>query len=78
MPDPQVVPQEDVERTKKWLMLRFREMLRGAKLTTQLTRWVSGELGDSYAFINEIVLDPKVKDFINNPKNADALKEEKL
>jgi hypothetical protein len=79
MPEaPQIVPPENVERTKKWLMLRFREMLRGAKLTAQITRWLSGELGDSYNFINEVSLDPKAKTFIESPKNTDLLNEEKL
>lgn len=79
MPEvPQSVSQDEVDRTKQWLLLKFREMLRGAKLTTQITRWNSGELGDSYAFINEVILDTKAKNFITDPKNAAILKEEKL
>lgn len=79
MPEsPQIVPQEKVERTKKWLLMKFREMLRGAKLTSQITRWNSGELGDSYTFINEITLDPKALAFIENPSNSEALNQEKL
>lgn len=74
----QMVPQEKVEQTKKWLLLKFREMLRGAKITTQITRWLSGELGDEYRFQTEIGLDGNAKDFIEDRKNGERLNLEKL
>ena len=42
MVEGQAVPQERVDKTKKWLLIRFREMLRGVKLTDQITRYLSG------------------------------------
>ncbi len=78
MPEGQKADMQKVDDAKRWLLIRFREMLRGAKLTDQITRFVSGELGSSYRFQTEIALDDRAVEFIRNPKNADRLKAENL
>lgn len=68
---------DEIEKAKKWALIHFREMLRGVRLTEQMTRWLSGEL-PAYRFNVEIALDDKAKRFITDPKNAEKLGKETL
>jgi len=72
------VEQQKVDNAKRWLLIKFREMLKGAKLTDQVTRYLSGELGSSYRFHVDIGLDENALNFIGDPANADKLKAENL
>jgi len=69
---------ERVDAVKKWALIRFREMLRGAKLTEQIQRWMTGEFGEQYRFSVEIALTEETKTFVENPKNSDKLETERL
>jgi hypothetical protein len=68
---------EKVEKAKKWAMLKFRESLRGARVTEQIQRFLSGELPE-YRFQVELVLDERTKTFIEDSKNTEKLDNEKL
>lgn len=68
---------EKVEKAKKWAMLKFREILRGARVTEQIQRFLSGELPE-YRFQVELVLDERTTTFIADAKNAEKLDGEKL
>ena len=73
------VPAEKVERAKKWALMKFREILRGARCTEQIQRWLSGELDpEGYRFQLELALDDKTKKFIEDPKNIEMLNKENL
>ena len=73
------VSPEKVEKAKKWALMKFREVLRGARCTEQIQRWLSGELGpEGYRFQLELALDDKAQKFIEDPKNAEALSKETL
>jgi hypothetical protein len=80
MPDPIKVPLDQVERTKKWMLMKFRQSLRGARVTEQITRFLGGEFGDEvpYRFQTETVLNEEGKKFINDPKNFEKLNQERL
>lgn len=77
MPEKRVSP-EDVERYKRWAMIKFREILRGARVTEQIGRWVSGEMGAEYRFRVDIALNEEAKHFVDDPKNAERLNQERL
>lgn len=73
------VAPEKVEKAKKWALMKFREILRGARCTEQIQRWLSGELGpEGYRFALELALDEKAQKFIEDPKNAEALSKETI
>lgn len=67
-----------VEDLKAWAMVRFREMLRGARLTGQFQRWADGEIGKNYMFKIEMVLNDEAADFVRSPANRAKLDAEKL
>lgn len=71
-------PPEKVEAVKKWALIKFREMLRGAKLTEQVQRWLSDELGPEYRFNVEIAMTGETRIFIDDPKNREKLGQERL
>ena len=73
-----VVPKEKVDQIKRRLLMKFREMLRGAKLSENILRFLSGELGESYRFQTEIVLDETLVKFIEDPSNREKLMQERL
>jgi hypothetical protein len=77
MPERRVSP-EEIERYKRWVMMKFREILRGARVTEQLMRWASGELGEEYRFRLDISLNDETKKFVDNPENAEKLNQERL
>jgi hypothetical protein len=72
------VSTEDVERYKRWAMIRFRALLRGNRVTEQIQRWLAGELGPEYRFSIEFTFNDDAVSFVGNPSNADALSQEKL
>lgn len=80
MQNDQIVPvtQESIDKAKKWALIKFREMLRGAKITEQMKRYLSGELERSYRFQVEIAMDEKMTDFIDDPRNREVLNQERL
>lgn len=71
------VSPEEIERIKQWAMIKFREILRGARITEQITRWAAGELGE-YRFNINMVLNDEAKKFIDDRTNAEKLSQEKL
>jgi len=79
MADPtKTVSKDKVDRVKRRLLMNFRQMLKGAKLTENITRFLSGELGASYRFQSEIVLNEEIVRFADDPKNSEALSKENL
>lgn len=78
-PPPIRVPADQVEKTKKWLLMKFRQSLRGARVTDQITRFLGGEFGDDpYRFQMEMVLNEEARKFIGDPKNSEKLNQERL
>ena len=73
----QVSP-EEVERYKRWAMIRFRQMLRGNRITEQIQRWLAGELGPEYRFSIEFAFNDEATSFVGNTANAESLAQEKL
>lgn len=72
------VPPELVDAAKKWALIKYREVLRGARITEQIQRWLSGELGSDYRFQIEMVFDDKARGFIGDPQNKENLGKERL
>lgn len=68
---------EEIDRAKKWMLIRFRQLLRGAVMTEKVNRWLSGEL-PQYSFRVEIMLTQEAKDYLNNPANLPLLEKETL
>ncbi|HUU59117.1 MAG TPA: hypothetical protein VMZ50_06205 [Phycisphaerae bacterium] len=58
-----------VEDLKAWARIRFDEMLRGERLTSQFQRWADGELGRDYMFKIEMVLNDEVAGFVREASN---------
>jgi len=71
------VSPEEIDRVKQWAMIKFREILRGARVTEQITRWASGELGE-YRFNVNMVLNDETKRFIDDRTNTEKLNQERL
>jgi hypothetical protein len=57
---PTHVTSDQVDDVKKWVINTVRQIMRGERATTQIRRWLSGELGASHSFSFPIVLDDKV------------------
>jgi hypothetical protein len=72
------VSTEEIEKYKRWAMMKFREMLRGIRVTDQITRWASGEMGDEYRFRLDIAMNDEARKFIEDPANAEKLGQERL
>ena len=81
MTDPATVSNESIN-VKRWILGHVRKMLRGEKITSQIDRFVSGELKTDgqprYMFQLEIVLDDRTIEAIRDPKNREALSKEEL
>ena len=77
MPEKLVSP-EEVEKYKRWAMIRFRAMLRGNRVTEQIQRWLAGELGPEYRFQIEFSFNEDAANFVGSPVNAEKLAQEKL
>lgn len=77
MPEKRVSP-EEIDRYKRWALLKFREMLRGARITEQIQRFASGEMGADYRFKVDIVLNAEARQFVENPANKEKLEQQKL
>jgi hypothetical protein len=72
------VSPEQVDAAKKWALIKFRGILRGARITEQIQRWLSGELGSDYRFQIEMVFDDKSLSFLGDSKNRETLGKETL
>jgi hypothetical protein len=72
------VSPEEIDRYKRWAMMKFKELLRGARVTEQIQRWASGELGTDYRFLVDIVLNQNAKEFVENPSNKEKLNEQNI
>ena len=57
---PNQVSSDQVNDVRKWVINTVRQIMRGDRAKTQITRWLSGELGSSHSFSVPIVLDDKV------------------
>jgi hypothetical protein len=77
MPERRVSP-EEIDQFKRWAMMKFREILRGARVTEQIRRWASGEMGPEYRFRVDIALNEEARTFIENPENKARLEKELL
>lgn len=67
-----------VDDLKRWALRKFRERLRGRRLSEQFERWVSGEMGRDYTFQIEMTLDDDTARFFNDPANREKLRAEHL
>ncbi len=76
-PTEKIVTPDRLDKTKKWALMKFRELLRGARVTNEMKRFLSGEL-PTYRFQVEIALTPDTEKFIDNPKNSERLSKETL
>lgn len=72
------VSPDQLDKAKKWALMKFREMLRGQRVTEQFKRYLSGELGPEYRFNVEMVVNDEMYKFIGDPKNAERLSKETL
>lgn len=74
------VPADQVDKAKKWMLMKFRQSLRGARITDQIVRYLGGEFGEGtpYRFQIEMVLNEEAQKFISDPKNFDKLNQERL
>ncbi len=72
------VSPEQVEKTKKWVLMKTREILRGARATDNIKRWLSGELGPEHIFRTEVVLNDSTHAFVLDQRNAEVLGKERL
>lgn len=77
MPERRVSP-EEINQFKRWALMKFREILRGARVTEQIRRWASGEMGPEYRFQVDIALNDETRTFIENPENKARLEKELL
>lgn len=77
MPE-KIVSSEEVDRYKRWAMIQFRTMLRGARISDQIRRWLAGELGPEYRFQIEFAFNDAASNFVGDPRNASKLAQEKL
>lgn len=78
MSDPRM--QARVNDVKRWLLRGFRETLRGQFLTSEIQRWLNGEVGSTYTFeaAPRVVLDERTLNFIRDPVNRAKLDAERL
>jgi hypothetical protein len=72
------VTDNQVDDVKRWVIHRVREIMRGERATTQIRRWLSGELGSSHSFSFPIVLDDKVYTALKSTARKAEIDEEKL
>lgn len=71
------VSEEEVRKYKQWALIQFRRMLRGNRITEQVQRWIAGELGPEYRFQIEFAFNEEASNFVNDPRNAALLGQEK-
>ena len=72
------VSPEQIDKAKKWILMKTREVLRGARATDNIKRWLSGELGQEHVFRTEVVLNDVTHGFITDPRNTETLGKERL
>jgi len=72
------VSAEEVLKYKKWALIKFRQMLRGNRITEQVQRFIAGELGAEYRFQIEFAFNEEAANFVNDPRNTDALGAERI
>ena len=68
-----------VEDVQKWMLIRLRQTLRGAKVRSNIERWLSGELGKMHEFPVMSFgahLADEALDFIKDPRNREVLNAE--
>jgi hypothetical protein len=74
---PTPVTNDQIDDVRRWVINTVRQIMRGDRAKTQITRWLSGELGPSHSFSFPIVLDDKVyKALKNTMRKAEIAKEE--
>ena len=76
MPEKQV-SEEEVRKYKQWALIRFRKMLRGERISDQIKRWASGEMGPEYRFQIEFSFDDEAANFVGDPRNKTVLDKER-
>lgn len=66
---------------KRWMLVKFRQTIRGRKVTDNIERWLHGELGKSFEFkameFNVMLADEALA-FVRAPENRAALDAERL
>jgi hypothetical protein len=72
------VTTDQIDDVKKWIINTVRQTMRGERATTQIKRWLSGELGSSHSFSFPIVLDERVYAALKNELRRAEINEEKL
>lgn len=75
---PTHVTSDQVDDVKRWVIHTVRQIMRGERATTQIRRWLSGELGTSHSFSFPIVLDDKVYTVLRDTMRKAELDGEKL
>jgi len=76
MPEKQV-SEEEIRKYKQWAIIQFRKMLRGDRISDQIKRWLSGEMGQEYRFQIEFAFNEEASLFVTDPRNAPVLGEER-
>lgn len=72
------VTDEQANDVKRWVISTVRQIMRGERATTQIKRWLSGELGASHSFSFPVVFDDKVYRALKNPQRKAELDQEEL
>jgi hypothetical protein len=72
------VTNEQADDVKKWVIHTVRQIMRGERATTQIKRWLSGELGASHSFSFPIILDDKVYAALKNKTRKAEIDKEEL
>ena len=75
---PVPVTSAQVDEVRKWVINTVRQIMRGDRAKTQITRWLSGELGPSHSFSFPIVLDDKVYTALKSPSRKTEIDQETL
>lgn len=77
MPEKQV-SEAEIRKYKQWALIQFRKMLRGNRITEQVRRWATGELGAEYRFQIEFAFNEEAANFVNDPRNVEVLGSERI
>lgn len=72
------VTSDQVDDVRKWVINTVRQIMRGDRAKTQISRWLSGELGPSHSFTFPIVLDDKVHKALKNAMRKVEIAKEEL
>ena len=72
------VSEAELQKYKQWALIQFRKMLRGNRITDQIKRWATGELGAEYRFQIEFAFNEEAANFVNDPRNSEVLGAERI